>query len=127
MEAYGMHMHRPAKLHVFVADYTLKDETLQFFYRAPRTQGRNFTQPTGSDWPNLLTQSFGDFELFYRRTDEMERTKEKMKLPTEWCRWLNDEVVITMEFGIRTHIRALCTGIGWGPQGRYCRSFILSD
>jgi len=80
-----------------------------------------------SDWPNLLTQSFGDFELFYRRTDEMERTKEKMKLPTEWCRWLNDEVVITMEFGIRTHIRALCTGIGWGPQGRYCRSFILSD
>ena len=94
MEHACEHGNRPAKLHVFVADYTLKDETLQFFYRAPRTQHRKFTQSSGSGWPILLTQSFGDFELFYRRTDEMERTREKMKLPTEWCRWLNDEVVI---------------------------------
>ena len=57
----------------------------------------------------------------------MEKSSEKMKLPTEWCRWLNGEVVITMKFGIRTHIRATCKGIGRGPEGRYCRSFILSD
>ena len=122
------HGNRPAKLHAFVADYALKEETLQFFYRPPRTQHRKFTQPTGSGWPNLLTQSLGDFELFYRRTNEMEKTSEEMKLPTEWCRWLNDEVVITLEFGIRTYIGPRCEGIGRSPQGRtYCWSFILSD
>jgi hypothetical protein len=60
---------RPAKLHAFVADYTLKEETLQFLYSPPRTQRRKFTQPIGSGWPGLLRQSFGAFELFYRRTN----------------------------------------------------------
>jgi hypothetical protein len=118
------HGNRPAKLIRFVVDYTLKEETLRFFCTSPGAQSPKWS---GIRWPNHLTQSFGDFKLYHRRINEMGKTSEKMKLPTEWCRWLNDEVVIAMEFGSRTHIRARCKGIGRGPQGTYCRSFILSD
>jgi len=38
----------------------------------------------------------------------MEGTSENIRLPTEWCQWLKDEVEIMMRFAIRTRLNDGC-------------------